>query len=194
MRPRPYKARANSSRKKAESLSLDTRRRRLNAEPQYFLSAPALRSEDQSCRQLRSLLENPHRVSDESRRGSRVEHTLAWERSAPNDEGSLTHDSTEVSHNANCSSQIGNRDSTHANVVRRIKFLGGYHVVRQCVTPTCDFSSSPRRLTAPHEVPRSRGPDNGKPVERPGRKAPRLKRAKSRYASRAAERFPRRST
>lgn len=103
---------------------------------------------------------------------------------APNDEGSLTQTGSQKARITKC-------DSSHRNDVSTNQLLGCYHVAQQCVTGTGDFSSSQRRtLTAQPIIRRlsPRGPDNGTPVERPVRKAPRLTRANSRHASRAAER------
>jgi hypothetical protein len=105
------------------------------------------------------------------------------------DEQPLIHNQAPRLHEANC-------DSWHQSGVSEIRFPRAYLVVLQCVAVEHDLSSNGRETVAGEHQRclHPRGPDNGKPVERPGRKAPRLKRKKLRHASRAAERFSRRST
>lgn len=86
--------------------------------------------------------------------------------------------------------RASNRDSSHERVVSSIKFQRSYRVAAQCVASASDGASLERERWCLHY----RGPDNGKPVEKPGRKAPRLQRRKPRHASRAPERFSWRST
>jgi hypothetical protein len=87
------------------------------------------------------------------------------------------------------------RDSAHASPVRQVNFSSTYRVIRQSVAVDIDVSSE--RQNTQREIAerclRSRGPDKRKTAERPRRKAPRLKRTPMRHASRAAERFSRRS-
>ena len=64
-----------------------------------------------------------------------------------------------------------------------------YRIVPQCVAYGGNVSSNDReRVASQFTGCLTRGPDNGKPVERPGRKATRLQRRVSRHARRAAER------
>lgn len=89
-----------------------------------------------------------------------------------------------------------NRDSSHEQVVRPIKFFRAYRIVPQCVALSCDDSSSGRKRVTKEfrRCLQQRGPDNGKPDESPRRKATRLQRNQERHAGRAAERSPRRCT
>jgi hypothetical protein len=88
------------------------------------------------------------------------------------------------------------RDSSHELRVRIIRIRGFYRVIPQCVAFRGELSSNGREtlIGAFTRCLDPRGPDNGKPVERPGRKATRLQRKKPRHASRAAERSSRRDT
>lgn len=92
-------------------------------------------------------------------------------------------------------SRATERDASHQQVVSGISFSVVYHLVLQGVAVTSRVSSIDRKPAGEHRwCLRQRGPDNGKPAERPGRKATRLPRRNVRHASRAAERYPRRST
>ena len=188
-RSRGLTKRANPSRNHSSSLSRAVH----NSAPNSLFPATPTRTGGHWFSEARSTLGIPHhsaiRVQVTNARSPRHTNSPQSTRGAHNDEGSLTPHRAE-------DGQKEKRDSSHEKVVSAISFLGAYHVVRQYVTPVYDLSSFERtRLTVHH--PRClllRGPDNGKPVERPGRKAPRLKRANSRQASRAAERYLWRST
>jgi hypothetical protein len=186
--PLAYKARANPSRNQPSSLSRAVH----NATPKMLSPATPSSSGGRWSSEVRRALGIPHhgvfQVQVTNARSPRDTESPESTCGSYDDEGPL------LPHRAG-KTQKKKRDSSHEKLVSAIKFLDAYHVVRQYVTATHELSSSDRiGLTVHHPRCLLRGPDNGKPVERPGRKAPRLQRANSRHASRAAERYLRRST
>lgn len=185
MAARAYKARANPSRNHPSSLFRVARTHWPHAEPTSnacpSASSSGLRGfpEHQCC--IKDTLSE--RDSAQSARGSRHRRIAARTGS---DEKSLRWNHV-PSHRA------ADRDSSHYKRVSSIKFFRAYPVELQCVAVD-DGSRLDTEAGTGHRRLDPRGHDNGKPVERPGRKATRLTRKESRHASRATERSSRRGT